>query len=636
MANPQYPLKDILLSMDIPFRVDSQKTEILSTDLQAFQLRNYITKELAQYIWLDWNHERGDEMNNPAFLEAFRNLLSEGVSMGYKISRFKEISSRLPEPTNGRRNWIPLFEEVIQECKLNVYVNEGDYLYLFSSEKFPDSAEKFQNNLTLMSDGLFYELGLIYPAINFYIEESLAPNQFRVEVNDFRSFPQTGIKRDEILVNETVDRLTLLDVTGKPIVNPANGSEASVVSLDNQSIVEQAGYTIWESDAYLVLALSAILRKNASAFVNRNFIDLLLFRLRQGFPETVSQFLDKYSKDFLVQILRGLLREEISIRNLRRILDFLSSLQSTAQVDILKYIVFKVSEGVVFSNRSEMEDLEIYEFVNAVRSHLKRYISPKYSRGQNTLVIYLVAPEFESRLQQAQPLTEEERSRLSQWIREEIGTLPPTSQPPVILTGMAIRYQLAYIVRSEYPQISVLSYQELDPGMNVQPMARIDPGIIPYNEFLFTLMDEVMPNIPVGEIEDSIEQKERYKITSIFHQNLGKILGELEVSILDNYPLPLGHILVFEFMRFLKASIYAIMDYVENPDTNKLQEWVEPFWNHASSQTQKHTFAQDYLYSLQSVLVNQLREAPISEDEKDKLELWVQNYIEKGIAWING
>ena len=58
-------------------------------------------------------------------------------------------------------------------------------------------------------------------------------------------------------------------------------------------------------------------------------------------------------------------------------------------------------------------------------------------------------------------------------VRNEVGNLPPTAQNPVILTTMEIRRYFRKLVELEFPHLAVLSYQELSPDMNIQPIARI-------------------------------------------------------------------------------------------------------------------------------------------------------------------
>ena len=47
------------------------------------------------------------------------------------------------------------------------------------------------------------------------------------------------------------------------------------------------------------------------------------------------------------------------------------------------------------------------------------------------------------------------------------------SPPPVLLAPMDIRRFLRKIVERDFPELAVLSYQELEPSANIQPLDRI-------------------------------------------------------------------------------------------------------------------------------------------------------------------
>ena len=55
----------------------------------------------------------------------------------------------------------------------------------------------------------------------------------------------------------------------------------------------------------------------------------------------------------------------------------------------------------------------------------------------------------------------------------EFGQLPPTATRPSILTVMEARRPLYELLRSVFSRITVLAHEELPPGTNVQPVARI-------------------------------------------------------------------------------------------------------------------------------------------------------------------
>ena len=309
----------------------------------------------------------------------------------------------------------------------------------------------------MMRDGVFYELGVKFPGIRVRGNETDLPDgAYIVMVNEI-PIVSGNVSLEKVLVNDTVDRLTLLNIKGDEAVNPANGSECAWIPAEYSSIAEQAGLTTWDAAGYMVLHLSSILRKNAAEFVGIQEVQNMLEQLEQAFPALVKEVVPKAVSPFqLTDILRRLVEEEISIRDLRSILQ---ALAEWGQV--------------------ENDTVMLTEYV---RNALKRYISHKYTRGGNTLVVYLLDPQIEetvrSSIQHTQSgsylaLEPEITQEILTAVRNEVGNLPPTAQNPVILTTMEIRRYFRKLVELEFPHLAVLSYQELSPDMNIQPIARI-------------------------------------------------------------------------------------------------------------------------------------------------------------------
>ena len=309
----------------------------------------------------------------------------------------------------------------------------------------------------MMRDGLFYELGVKFPGIRVRGNETDLPDgTYIIMINEI-PLVSGNVSLEKVLVNDTVDRLTLLNIKGEEAVNPANGSECAWIPSQFAEIAEQAGLTTWDAAGYMVLHLSSVLRKNAAEFVGIQEVQNMLEQLEQAFPALVKEVVPKAVSPFqLTDILRRLVEEEISIRDLRSILQ---ALAEWGQV--------------------ENDTVMLTEYV---RNALKRYISHKYTRGGNTLVVYLLDPQIEetvrSSIQHTQSgsylaLEPEITQEILTAVRNEVGNLPPTAQNPVILTTMEIRRYYRKLVELEFPHLAVLSYQELSPDMNIQPIARI-------------------------------------------------------------------------------------------------------------------------------------------------------------------
>jgi type III secretion protein V len=261
-----------------------------------------------------------------------------------------------------------------------------------------------------------------------------------------------------ILVNDTVDRLRLMNVQGFEAVNPATRQPAAWVADGYKEMLESAGLTTWDVPGYLILHLAAVLRRQAREFVGIQEVQTMLDQLEKAFPAAVKEVVPKVVNLLkLTDIMGRLVEEEISVRDLRGVLQALAE------------------QGQI-----EADSIMLTEHV---RSSLKRYVSHKYARGTNTLVVYLLDPQIEDAIRGAIKRTSagthlalepDIAQEIVQAVKNECGHLPPTAQRPVILTAMDIRRYVRKLLEYEFtPPFSVVSFQELSPDLNIQPVARI-------------------------------------------------------------------------------------------------------------------------------------------------------------------
>jgi type III secretion protein V len=311
--------------------------------------------------------------------------------------------------------------------------------------------------IPFMRDGLFVELGVRYPGVRARGNPGLPPGAYQIQINEVPVV--TGqATLGHVLVNDTVDRLKLMNVNGFEAINPATRQPAAWVSEDQKEMLEAAGLTTWDVPGYIILHLAAVLRRYAREFVGVQEVQTMLDQLEKAFPAIVKEVVPKVLSVLkLTDILGRLVEEEISVRDLRGILQ---ALAEHGQIE---------ADSVMLTEH--------------VRSSLKRYVSHKYARGTNTLVVYLLDPQIEDAIRSSIKRTSagthlalepDIAQEIVQAVKNECGHLPPTAQRPVILTAMDIRRYVRKLLEYEFnPPFSVVSYQELSPELNIQPVARI-------------------------------------------------------------------------------------------------------------------------------------------------------------------
>ena len=372
--------------------------------------------------------------------------------MGAEGEEGEVPSATEPQPKEPMDPDSELFIPVVTPIVLEV----SDSLVPFVDSR-QDGGKFLFELIPFMRDGLFVELGVRYPGVRARGNPGLPPGSYQIQINEVPVVmgPAT---LGHILVNDTVDRLRLMNIQGFEAVNPATRQPAAWVPEEHREVLEAAGLTTWDVPGYMILHLAAVLRRHAREFVGVQEAQSMLDQLEKAFPAIVKEVIPKVVNVLkLTDILGRLVEEEISIRDLRGILQ---ALAEYGQVE---------ADNVMLTEH--------------VRSSLRRYVSHKYARGTGTLVVYLLDPQIEEAIRSSIKRTSagthlalepDIAQEIVQAVKSECGHLPPSAQRPVILTAMDIRRYVRKLLEYEFnPAFAVVSYQELSPDLNIQPVARI-------------------------------------------------------------------------------------------------------------------------------------------------------------------
>jgi type III secretory pathway component EscV len=463
----QYPYRVSINSTPcrLPFRSDVQgdvSSRELACSISSIVHTNremLVSPHLSATIKEKWVNDHGMAGLKGLSGDIFQRFLQELVHRGFGLEKGRNGIQELTESDATEQTPEKLFEIAISRLDniaVKLYLSKAQYESTTQYES-PEYKESFNGMLKMARDGLFYELGLLLPETIVTGDKNLKENQYRIQLNDVRLPAQEGLRVNEFLVNDTPLRLTLLKISGEKAINPANRSECARV-LEREGVKEicnQGGLTTWDWFGYVILALSGEVRKHAGLFINRPIVKYFLNRLREAFPDLVDAAESRVELSELTQILRDLLDEELSIRDLRTILEALLTMDG--------HLELEESKGITFSPQT----------MDGLRPYMDRYISNKYARGGNTLVVVLLDQKSEGVLLQQGSLEPADDAPLMQALYNELGDLPPTVQTPLLLTKMEVRRKLKQLIQKELPGVRVLCYQDISADINIQPMGRI-------------------------------------------------------------------------------------------------------------------------------------------------------------------
>ena len=324
---------------------------------------------------------------------------------------------------------------------------------------FVRDAEKsrFVNEMVpMMLDGLFYELGVQFPAPALRVNSDLPPSTARIVINGIAE-SQVEVRPGEMMVNESTAAMAELGISAEPATNPATGAACAWIAARHAAAARDRGLTTWDAQEFSILALSSTLRRKAADFIGIDEARAMLERIEPVFPLLVAETVPKAVSLFvLTDVLRRLVAELVSVRDLRGVL-----------MSLAKWGPF------------EHDPLMLADYV---RSALNRQITHWLSRGTRRLVVFLLDPEIERSIRDSirhtatgsyVDLGPARLREIVEAIRERLAALPNGVQVPAILTVMEIRSCVRRLVATSMPFVHVVCYQDLRPDADIHPVGRI-------------------------------------------------------------------------------------------------------------------------------------------------------------------
>src|SRR5262249_4854725 len=258
------------------------------------------------------------------------------------------------------------------------------------------------------------------------------------------------------IVRETEENLNMFEIPFERGDDFLPNTPSYWVQMKHLPLVERAGMQIMTPSSMLTYHLAHVLKSHASEFIGIQESMYLMSQMQENFAELVREATRVLPIITITDVLQRLVMEQISIRDMRTIL-----------------------EALVEWGQREKDPIILAEHM---RGAMSRYITHKFSGGQNIIPAYLISKEIEDAVRGAVrqtsgasylALSPDLHRQLITAMKNVISGVAPHSLPPVILAPMDIRRFMRKLIERDFPDLAVLSYQELDPSANVQPLERI-------------------------------------------------------------------------------------------------------------------------------------------------------------------
>ena len=298
------------------------------------------------------------------------------------------------------------------------------------------------------------DLGLIVPRIRIIDNMRLEPSEYCLKIRGAEV--GSGILRmDNFLgidpggVSEKIE--------GEKTKDPAFGLPAIWITDRDRDRAERAGYTVVDPPSIIATHLTELVKRNAANILGRQEVKALLDGLRDDYSTVVDEVREVLGIGDIQKVLQGLLREQVSIRNMVTILECLADFAKLAKDDI-PYLIEKV------------------------RQALSRQICLQYSDDDRIIHVMTLHPELEQQIIESRqqtaagvlPALPPEIHR--RWVNATVNTAHNVQEMgylPIILSQEISRPLVKAGLRRDLPELVVLSVPEIIPEVTIESLGVI-------------------------------------------------------------------------------------------------------------------------------------------------------------------
>ena len=360
-----------------------------------------------------------------------------------------EESGEEPSPQEVQRARENEIKNIIKVDQLEVEVG-----YNLISFVLPEQGGDFLDRVSMIRKQMAMELGIIIPPVRILDNLQLEPNIYRVklkgvEISRFEIVPDHYLAMDSGMTTE--------DIQGIETKEPAFDTPAIWIDEDKKEKAEMANYTIVDPPSVMATHLTELIKEHAHELIGRQEVKELIDNVEENNSAVVNELLpDLLSLGEIQKVLQNLLWENIPVNNLVTILETLADYAPTTKnIDLL---------------------------TEYVRQGLSRQITNQFVDENNQLAVITLDPQLEENLGQAVEQSDQgnylavepqQAQQLIESISQEAQKLLQQGKEPILVTSPMIRRPLKELTSRSFPQLTILSFSELAPNVNLEVLGTV-------------------------------------------------------------------------------------------------------------------------------------------------------------------
>lgn len=379
-------------------------------------------------------------------------ILPAAAAAGYAAYRLRQIEKRPPPPEVEEAPPADLskigWDEVSDH--LQVMIDIGYGLVPLVDER---RGGPLMGRITGVRRQLSRELGFVVPQVRVRDDINLAPYQYRIVIGGV-VVGEDSASPDEMLALDTGQAAG--PIQGKKVKDPTFGLDAVWIRAGDADAATGAGYLVVDPGTVMATHLNQLLIQNASDLLGPDEVQALLDELKERNAALVGTLCPQpLPLTTLTQVLKGLLTENIPLKEFRRIAGAIA----------------------VAAQRT----LDAEEIIELIRPELGPLIIQKLCGVREPLRVMTLEGQLEALLGQAMrqdmsrrhAIEPELGRRIADALQRAAGPLIAEAKPFALVVQPAIRIAIRKLVRTILPDTPVMSFFEVPEDKAVEVVAVI-------------------------------------------------------------------------------------------------------------------------------------------------------------------
>jgi flagellar biosynthesis protein FlhA len=296
--------------------------------------------------------------------------------------------------------------------------------------------------------------GVIVPPIRIRDNLELKPSEYSVKIKGIE-VAKGELMSDHMLAMDPGNVVEKIE--GLETVEPVFGLNAVWIGEDQKENAQYNGYTVVDLPTIIATHLTEILKSNLHEIFGRQELVRIIDNFKEIYPKIVADLIpDILPLGTILKVLQNLLREGVSIRDMRSILENLSEFGT---------------------NEKDPENL-----TETVRQALYRTITEEIKSPEGDVPLYTLDRDIEEQIAGHLIQTEKgtelsldpkvTQTLLSQ-LNEKIEEATDQGERMIVLCSPSIRGHFKKLTEKFIPNLVVISHNEINPGINIRSLGTV-------------------------------------------------------------------------------------------------------------------------------------------------------------------